>query len=66
MYPDDNILQLKEISDFECGALLEEYENRKNEFAGILVEFPMNFLLEEDLRISIFNKEFYLPDENFV
>jgi phospholipase D1/2 len=65
-YPDDKIARLDQIDEYENQAELNEYYNLKDGFKGMLVLFPLNFLIEENLRISIFNKEYILPDENFV
>ena len=32
---------------------------------GFLVEWPLQFMEREDLRVSVFTKEYFAPDENF-
>jgi phospholipase D1/2 len=65
-YPDDEIARIDEIEEFENKAKISEYFSLKDGFQGTLVEFPLKFLRDECLKISIFNKEFILPEENFV
>jgi phosphatidylserine/phosphatidylglycerophosphate/cardiolipin synthase-like enzyme len=65
-YPDDEIQSIRDKQDFETQAKVEDYDLLAEDIKGHLVEFPLNFLRNEDLRISIFNKEYYIPEENFV
>jgi len=32
---------------------------------GHVVEFPLDFLSKENLRIGMLNKEYFVPDDNF-
>ena len=65
-YPDNEITSLDKLHNFEKQAKLEEYFNLKDGFSGLLVKFPLEFLADENLKISIFNKEYLLPEENFI
>ena len=65
-YPDNEIKSLDQVRTFEKEARLEEYQNLKDGFKGMLVQFPLDFLKNENLKMSIFNKEYLLPEENFV
>ena len=65
-YPDDEIQAFQDIEAFVAQAKLDEYSQHKNEIRGFLVEFPLHFLHNEDLRIKIFNKEYYIPEESFI
>jgi phospholipase D1/2 len=63
-YPDDSFKSIPDLAEAE--PRLELYEQYSSHIQGFLVEFPMEFLCNEDLRISIFKKEYYVPDVNFV
>lgn len=65
-YPDDYVASISEIVGFESQAHTENYEQLKDGLKGYLVEFPLDFLKNEDLRIPIFTKEYVIPDDNFV
>lgn len=64
--PDNLVHRVEHIESFEKETNFSEYEKLKNCFKGFLVDFPLDFLKEESLKISIFNKEYLLPEENFV
>lgn len=64
--PDDSITRVDHVENFEKESNLHDYNKLKHCFKGFLVDFPLNFLKEESLKISIFNKEYLLPEENFV
>lgn len=65
-YPDNSIRSFKQLSKFEAEAEPESYQLLKDNVNGILVEFPLNFLEDENLQISVFSKEFLLPDDSFI
>ncbi|CAG9323177.1 unnamed protein product [Blepharisma stoltei] len=65
-YPDDKILKIKEIETFAGKANLEAYENERHKSKGILCNFPLKFLENEKLQITVFNREFIIPEESFV
>jgi len=72
-YPDDNflsysdILWAKEINNWESNEnTLMKYQKNKNKIVGFIVEFPLNFLREENLKISYFCKEILVPIKNFL
>ena len=65
-YPDDEIQKFQDIPEFEAQKKLDEYFKYKDEIRGFIVDFPLHFLHDEDLRIKIFNKEFYMPEESFI
>ncbi|CAG9328777.1 unnamed protein product [Blepharisma stoltei] len=65
-YPDNEILRISDIVGFESQAQMNDYVVLRENFKGFIVDFPMDFLRDEDLRISIFHKEYYIPDVNFV
>ena len=46
-------------------ALKKNYEEKKNQIIGHIVEFPLHFLEEEKLGISFFSKENLVPERNF-
>ena len=45
--------------------LLKKYMDLKNQIIGHIVEFPLQFLKEEELGISFFSKENLVPEYNF-
>ena len=65
-YPDDEIRSISDRIDFESKADLSAYPELAERVSGHIVPFPLNFLLEEDLTIKVFNKEYYLPAENWI
>ena len=65
-YPDDQVSQMTDLKTLQESASATDYEKLKSNVSGFLVEFPLQFLRSEDLKISIFNKEYYIPDSNFV
>jgi phospholipase D1/2 len=64
--PDDEVQRFSYFREFSQQARPEDYNKFKNEIRGFLVNFPLHFLYDEDLRITIFNKEFYIPEESFI
>ena len=71
-YPDDaytnleilkNVKKMKEQEKPEI--LLNKYNLAKNQIVGHIVEYPLNFLKEENLGISFFSKENLVPEYNF-
>ena len=46
-------------------SLKKNYEEKKNQIIGHIVEFPLHFLEEETLGISFFSKENLVPERNF-
>jgi phospholipase D1/2 len=64
--PDNDVKHLREIETFQQESNLHEYSRKKNEIRGFIVDFPLEFLCFEDLRLKIFSKEYYIPDESFV
>ena len=64
--PDNEVQRFKDIPEFVDQAKLEDYHKKKNGIRGFVVEFPLHFLHDEDLRITIFNKEYYIPEESFI
>jgi len=71
-YPDDtytNIEILKRVKQMKeqekPEVLLNRYNSAKNQIVGHIVEYPLNFLKEEELGISFFSKENLVPEYNF-
>jgi len=71
-YPDDNIKSFAQIRTLQEKSDLSQYSSKKHLFKGFLVQFPLEFLFNEDLRLALFNKksiltkEFIIPQESFV
>ena len=61
MIPNKNSMQNK-AQEF---ALKKNYEEKKSQIIGHIVEFPLHFLEEEQLGISFFSKENLVPERNF-
>jgi phospholipase D1/2 len=65
-YPDDEIASIQEISDYQQRAMIADYPHLRETVKGFLVEFPLEFLRKDDLRLSILNKEFFIPEVSFI
>ena len=61
MIPNKNSIQNK-AQEY---SLKKNYEEKKNQIIGHIVEFPLHFLEEEQLGISFFSKENLVPERNF-
>ena len=61
MIPNKNSVQNK-AQEY---SLKKNYEEKKNQIVGHIVEFPLHFLEEEQLGISFFSKENLVPERNF-
>lgn len=59
--PDDIYKKVSELP--RESPRLKEYD--PTQVVGFLVEWPLKFMEKEDLRTSVFNKEYFAPDENF-
>jgi hypothetical protein len=57
---------ISDRKNFEQFAVLGDYSELAENVKGHLVEFPKDFLLDEDLSIKIFSMEYYVPAENFI
>lgn len=66
-YPDDEMRSFADVPEARDSAeqRIEESRVKLNEIKGHLVEFPLRFLENEDLRFKVVNKEYYLPDSTF-
>lgn len=59
---------MKKFKDIEIHkniAQIQQYDNLKSEIQGFVVDFPTEFLKDEDLKFSLLETEFYCPDHNF-
>ncbi|CAG9331727.1 unnamed protein product [Blepharisma stoltei] len=65
-YPDDNISKIKDVEEFAKESDFDSYPQLAEEVSGHLVEFPLNFLSEEYLKIKVANKEYLLPEKAFL
>jgi len=63
--PDDNVTKLDQVLNFQREKDCTKYEGLKNSITGNVVEYPRNFLREEDLTFGLFKAEKMLPDEVF-
>ncbi|CAD8108230.1 unnamed protein product [Paramecium sonneborni] len=64
-YPDDNIKTLNDYQTFKISGDLSKYDQLSSQIVGHAVEFPLEFLSKENLKIGIFSKEILVPDINF-
>ena len=71
-YPDDLYTKFSMIpsknsteNKAQLYSLKKNYEEKKNQIIGHIVEFPLHFLEEEQLGISFFSKENLIPERNF-
>ena len=53
------------MEKFYQNAKPEKYSELSKDIIGIGVEFPLNFMVDQDLKFRINEKEFYAPDYNF-
>ena len=68
VYPDDTYRKFIDIvkDDRTDEEIKEIYLKRKGEIMGNIVEFPLDFLKEENLNRSYFCKEILVPIKNFL
>lgn len=68
VYPDDTYKKFSDIekNDRTLDELREIYLKRKGEIIGNIVEYPLDFLKEENLNRSYFCKEILVPIKNFL
>lgn len=64
-YPDDKMSTYQSIKDIQNMADSSKYQELKERVRGFLVEFPIYFLTEENLKVAITSKEYFLPDSTF-
>ena len=71
-YPDDCYTKFSMIPNYATiqnksqeKYLIKNYEENKHKIVGHIVQFPLNFLEEEELGISFFSKENLVPERNF-
>ncbi|CAD8140682.1 unnamed protein product [Paramecium pentaurelia] len=64
-YPDDCVLTFKQLKQFKSSANLQSYFTLQHEIVGFGVEWPLEFLKEESLKLPVFAKEVLVPDINF-
>jgi phospholipase D1/2 len=70
-YPDNNFLKFADIlisksQPPSTEELKEKYDLHKDKIVGNIVEFPLEFLKEENLNRSLFCKEILVPIKNFI
>lgn len=65
-YPDDEMLNYEIMKKMRKEANLNLYHRVAEDFKGFLVEFPLNFLKDEDLTFSIVSVENLLPEKSFI
>jgi hypothetical protein len=68
VYPDDTYKKFIDIEKGEksLNELREIYFKKRGEIIGNIVEFPLDFLKEENLNRSYFCKEILVPIKNFL
>ena len=71
-YPDDLYVSFKDLKEHKTPSSKEEidqlrknYEKEKKGIIGHVVEFPLHFLEKEQLYISFFSVENFIPEYNF-
>ena len=67
VYPDDTVKKVSSVRELQNQAKPGKYHERKNQILGFGVEFPLEFLSEENLRkLNHFGFGLYLvPDHIF-
>jgi len=68
IYPDDSYRKFSDITKDERSnqEIKAIYLKKKGEIIGNIVEFPLDFLREENLNRSYFCKEILVPIKNFL
>lgn len=68
IYPDDTYKKFSDIERLNNNdeKIKELYMKKKGEIRGNIVEFPLDFLKEENLNRSYFCKEIIVPIKNFL
>ena len=71
-YPDDQYLSFKDLREHKAATTKEEldqlrsnYQKEKDGIVGHAVEFPLEFLKNENLGIKFFSVENIVPEKNF-
>ena len=71
-YPDDTYTNFKLLKQYKKAETPEEikelqfkYHDKKDSIIGHIVEFPLDFLKEENLGINFFSVENLVPERNF-
>ena len=71
-YPDDQYLSFKDLREHKDATTKEEldqlrsnYQKEKDGIVGHAVEFPLEFLKNENLGIKFFSVENIVPEKNF-
>ena len=71
-YPDDTFTNFEILNQAQKlqesinkSTLLQNYLKSKDKIIGHIVEFPLNFLKEEELGRIYFTKENLVPEHNF-
>ena len=72
-YPDNkfnNFAKLKKRRKFkskeDIEQLKKDYQNKSIGISGHIVEYPIDFLKDEELDIDFFSKENLVPERNFI
>lgn len=65
-YPDDTIFDYPGIQRLKDEARIKNYSLEKSQIKGFLVEFPLEFLREQDLRFSATDLENLIPMKSFI
>ncbi len=63
--PDDEVKTSEDIPKFQLKKNLFLYDQLRINVYGNVVEFPLKFLENENLKLKFFQKEFYVPETNF-
>jgi phospholipase D1/2 len=64
-YPDDDIENLNMVRKFAEKAKLHKYPKYSKKIIGNIVDFPLDFLSNENLNITVTKKEYLLPETTF-
>jgi len=64
-YPDDEVTKLQEVKEFKETRNLDRYDELAGQIQGNIVEFPLHFLVDDDLTFKMTNKEYLVPNINF-
>lgn len=63
--PDDTVTVAAEIDKLAAKANVLKFSAGRGSLVGHAVEFPLDFMKDEDLRITMGQKEYYSPEIMF-
>ena len=63
--PDDNVTVAAEVEKLASAGNIMKYNQGRGQLVGHAVEYPLNFMKDEDLTFKIGQKEYLAPEMSF-